>query len=73
MATFFIRTNSETSYEKIQQQLISRGLIHSKKQIMDSIEIEILGTPEDFKFFMKHASDINNSVGSTSVVITEGI
>lgn len=73
MATFFIRTNNENAYSQIMEALVSKGLTHSKQKILGGDEIEIMGSPEDFKFFVTKISQINGAMGGTFAIITEGI
>ena len=73
MATFFIRTNGDTAYSAIMEAVMSRGLTHSKSTVMGNNELEIIGSPADFTFFLNKISEINSNAGGTVAIITEGI
>jgi hypothetical protein len=73
MATFFIKTNNEGAYNRIMETLVSKGLTHSKTKVFGTDEIEIIGSAEDFKFFMNQISEINSAVGETVALISEGV
>jgi hypothetical protein len=73
MATFFIRTNGDRAYDSIMESVMSRGLTHSKSIVMGNNEIEIIGSPADFTFFLNKISEINSVAGGTVAIITEGI
>jgi len=73
MATFFIRTNGDFAYTAIMEAVMSRGLTHSKSTAMGSNELEIIGSPADFTFFLNKISEINSNAGGTVAIITEGV
>lgn len=73
MATFFIRTNGDTAYTSIMESVMSRGLTYSKSTVMGNNELEIIGSPTDFTFFLNKISEINSNAGGTVAIITEGI
>lgn len=73
MATFFIRTNNEYAYSSIMEAVMTKGLTHSKNKVMGNDELEIIGSPADFTFFLIKISEINSNAGGTVAIITEGV
>ena len=73
MATFFIRTNGDAAHDSIMESLRARSLTYSKGASMGSTELEIIGSPADFTFFLNKISEININAGGTVAIITEGV
>lgn len=48
---FIVTTNSDSSYDKIVEMLISKGVYFSKDTNGGAISLEIHGTPQDYHDF----------------------
>lgn len=51
MATFYLTTPSDSSYDKIMEYLISRSLTFSKDTSSGPIRLEIMGNTNDYNYF----------------------
>lgn len=71
--TFFIRTADDFAHEKIMETIASRGLTHTKSNVVGTSEFEILGGAEDFRYFQDRINELNATRGATVALITEGM
>jgi hypothetical protein len=51
MATFYLTTGSDSSYDKIMEYLISRSLTFSKDTSSGPVKLEIMGNTNDYIYF----------------------
>jgi hypothetical protein len=70
---FVIETNHDGCYTAIMDNLVSKGLTHSKDQRGNFTSIEILGSPDDFVHFRSILDNYNQSANRTCGIIIEGI
>ena len=73
MASFIIQTSNDPAYSRILQTVISKSLTHSKTVNGGLIELEIIGSPEDYKFFEQEVKLINEKVGRRVISLMEAI
>ena len=71
--TFFIRANDNHTYSRLVELTMTRGVTYCKNQILGGVELEIIGTPDDFKFFQKTIDEMSVTRGATVALITEGV
>ena len=63
MASFTIRVSNDHAFDKIMDIVRERSLTHSKDSVGGTINIEILGSPVDYKVFEDFANSFNKAKG----------
>jgi len=73
MATFSLLINNDQLYTSVMEELIKRSLTHSKDHRGGTVEIEVIGSNDDYQAFKKLIEDSNLSKGFFTGEIKESI
>ena len=72
MITFFVKVTDDFAYNRIMSSIVKRSVTHTKTQIGGTTSFEVIGTKNDYDFFIEEVAKMNNERGRNVAAVTEG-